>query len=163
MHMYIWRNASSSQCTRVTAPGRIKGICYQLCERQNFEYINTKVRPHWVTQHAGDMSKVVVKDTVDWTRKRCVRASTLPEQRGQPTGRTTSIRTHCGGRCPGPRNPAGGPPGATCIGSYSTRRVGMTTSGCPGSSPRTPDVFRRETRKIKKNKCTCEDNGAVCI
>lgn len=59
------------------------------------------------------------------------------------------IRTHFGPSSPVPRSLDAGPSVATCTGSYSTHTGGMITSGCPGSSPRTP---RRKRRSVKEGK-----------
>lgn len=51
------------------------------------------------------------------------------------------IKTRCGRCSLVLRNLDGGPNEATYTGSYSTRRGGMITTGCPGSSPHTPELW----------------------
>lgn len=62
-----------------------------------------------------------------------------------------SIRTR-EQRVPVLRNLAVGPSGGTCTGSYSTRTVGMTISGCPGSWPHIPESTNRGVRKSRSDK-----------
>lgn len=47
--------------------------------------------------------------------------------------------------CLAQRNLDGGLIEGKYTGSYSTRRGGMITTGCPGSSPRTPEGQRGES------------------
>ena len=53
-----------------------------------------------------------------------------------------SIKTRCEWCFLPPGSLGGGPSEATCTGSYSTRRAGMLTTGCPGSSPRIPEASK---------------------
>lgn len=70
------------------------------------------------------------------------------------------IRTHFGPSSPVPRSLDAGLSAATCTGSYSTHTGGMITSGCPGSSPRTP---KRKRRSVKEGKSSVssEDGRTV--
>lgn len=49
------------------------------------------------------------------------------------------------------RNLAVGPSGGTCTGSYSTRTVGMTIGGCPGSWPHIPESTNGGGRKSRSD------------
>lgn len=62
----------------------------------------------------------------------------------------TSIKTHCEWCFLVLRNPDGGPTEAMYTGSYSTHRAGMITTGCPGSSPHTPESLKGKKRNIVK-------------
>lgn len=70
------------------------------------------------------------------------------------------ITTHFGPSSPVPRSLDAGLSVATCTGSYSTRTGGMITSGCPGSSPRTPERKRRSVREGKSS-VSGEDGQSV--
>lgn len=61
------------------------------------------------------------------------------------------ITTHSGPSSPVPRSLDAGLSVATCTGSYSTHTGGMITSGCPGSSPRTPKRKRRSVKEAKSS------------
>lgn len=70
----------------------------------------------------------------------CVSVSAWPEE-CLAVG-TGIKKTRCEKCCPVLRNLDGCPTEEMYTGSCSTRRVGMITSGCPGSSPRTPEWLK---------------------
>lgn len=93
--------------------------------------------PNRETQHAPDMSDVKVMMMVSVDLCQCFSIT-----RGM-----VAVRTSCGQCSPAPTDLGGCLNEATCTGSYSTRRGGRITSGCPGSSPHTPESQKEEESK----------------
>lgn len=125
-------------------------VCPKKNQNKNTEYIEIKyfpVAPHRVTQHAHDTSPCQSDVGGLYVRAR-VSVSVSPGGNRSSLWRPKrGIRTHFGPSSPAPRSLDAGLSVATCTGSYSTHTGGMITSGCPGSSPRTPKKEEEEQRQ----------------
>lgn len=95
--------------------------------------LNTQTKNVFFPEHARDTSGIKVMLKLESS------VSASPEEQQQLTAAERGIKGRCGRCSLALRSLDGGPNEATCTGSYSTRRGGMITSGCPGSSPRTPE------------------------
>lgn len=91
----------------------------------------------------------MLNEAIDCTYKLVSSVSAVTEEWQQLMAGEAGIKTHCEQTCLCLRSLDGDLTEVMYTGSYSTRRGGMITTGCPDSSPHTP-VGLKELKHVTK-------------